>query len=64
MTSTVERLRNELKQRLPTVDSPRTVFEEPNPTQARVVLHQIATNWGWMITTRIIDGAIYVWRMK
>lgn len=59
-----ERLRNELKQRLPTIDSPRSVFVEANPQRARIVLHQIATNWGWMITTRIIDGALHVWRMK
>lgn len=59
-----ERLRDELRQRLPTVDSPRSVFAETDPQRARIVLHQIATNWGWMITTRIIDGALYVWRMK
>jgi hypothetical protein len=59
-----ERLRNELQQRFPTIDSPRSVFVEPHPQRVRIVLHQIAAVWGWMITTRIIDGQLYVWRMK
>lgn len=57
-------LRDELQQRFPTIAAPRSIFEETDPERARILLHQIATKLGWMITTRIIDGALHVWRMK
>jgi hypothetical protein len=59
-----ERLRNELLQRFPTIDSPRSVFMEDDPTRTRIVLHQAAKQVGIMITTRIIGNALIVWRMK
>lgn len=59
-----ERLRNELLQRFPTIDSPRSVFVEDDPTRTRIVLHQAAAKLNMMITTRIIGNALIVWRMK
>jgi hypothetical protein len=59
-----ERLRNELLQRFPTIESPRSVFVEDDPRRTRIVLHQAASQLNMMITTRIIGPDLIVWRMK
>jgi hypothetical protein len=63
--SEIQRLRDELLQRFPTIEAPRSVFVETEPKRTQVVLHQAAAQLGMMITTRIIDdGALTVWRIK
>jgi hypothetical protein len=58
------RMREELLLRFPATDSPKSIFVEPDPKKAQVILLQAARDMGMTISTRIIDGDLHVWRMK